>query len=584
MQFNTPEILRCHFESLPPAPGDGRGEGEPPVVDATSHYVVWTWIIAMLFCALAGPVCAEEWEVVYDGVDSAADNVPNHLRWDSALDDDWDDPPSTFRLNWPSPGFMTVDRVTRTLDHNKTGNIWIRDPILSHAAGFTMEVGVRLLPNSNLNAFSMTYLDNAGSFGVHLSPNQIKAGNLAAGGAGVTVARNTTDAQHIYRIVKLAGSRTIRVYVDDNPTPVITGSGDTNYATGSSPYLEYPRVLIGDNENNTIYNANYVMDFVRYRRGATAPGQTPPVFPPRVLPALPPPAPSGGSELWRTGYDGIGQPLSSGWIQGGGSTFFQQPGGIMELNTLATPGNARVDTVTGWSNQAGLTLEARIKVFSDSEEGGFNLAAMDSSGDTSLVLSTDKAQLMHFSVPVGAATVMMDTTDDFHIYRLTREASGLYWHLYIDDKPVAAIAHQHAGGTLLSFTRIWFGDIAYPVPANGAHVLIDYIRWHEGANAPPPLIAGDYDHDNDVDADDSAIWRRNFGSTSALAADGNGNGVVDAADYVIWRKRLGASASASQTAVPEPTTPLLLLLAITAVSTRIRLRFNRCQRERAAAL
>ena len=215
---------------------------------------------------------ADTWDIDYEGVDSAADDVANYLRWDSAIDDDWNQPNTSFKLNTPSPGFMSVDRVTNPADNNKTGNIWIRDPILANSVGFTMEVGVKILSNSELNAFSMTYLDDAGSFGVHLSPDQIKAGDLASAGTGSTIVRDTTDGFHTYRIVKLPNSHTIRVYIDNNPTPVMTSAGDSNYAVGSSPYLLYPRVLIGDNENNTSYNANYVLDFVRYHRGATCAG------------------------------------------------------------------------------------------------------------------------------------------------------------------------------------------------------------------------------------------------------------------------------------------------------------------------
>jgi hypothetical protein len=786
---------------------------------ALATSLVSTWIALFLLAACHRSAFGEYWDIVYDGMGSAADNVPNYLRWDSAIDDDWDEPPSTFRLDTPSAGFMSVDRATNAIDHIKTGNIWIRDPIFNHAAGFTMEVGVRLLPNSNSNAFSMTYLDNGSSFGVHLSPNQIKAGNLASGGSGVTTPFDTTNAFHNYRIVKLPNSHTIRVYVDDNPTPVITGAGDSAYVTGSR-YLKYPRILIGDNENNTIYNANYVLDYVRFRRGATAPGETPPEFPARVLPPLPPPAPLPGAattpvwqstfdstadgvndifngnsgktmigpaangrlqitswdnttnafspdkagrslgmtlggddsmsaqykfnwstlnsnttpayeavgflgqstspqtrqilgsllrhwksgndyfvavdaaagsvgntnfgyvsgspinlgpnallndyefrvhyngtthrlgldlmnamgtrlggqsvdldtdvpgllngntaqeigafalthvgwsdytgsfgnratvwkvdsltfddtatgafqtgaevgEVWMAGYDGVGQPMSLGWIQGGGNTFLQQPNGIMEFNSLASAGNARLDAFPTWADQGGITIEARLKVMPDSEEQGFNLAAMDSLGDTSLVLSPDKVQLMHFSVPVGAATVEMDTTDDFHVYRLTRRAGDLYWHLYVDDNPVAAIEYQHAGGTQLGFNRIWFGDIAYPIPDNGGHVLIDYIRWHEGANAPAPLpLLGDYDRDQDVDANDYDVWQQSFGSTSDLDADGNGNGVVDSADYVLWRNQLGAigtrasldanqDSDAQQALVPEPTSSMTIVI------------------------
>jgi len=445
--------------------------------------------------ALAGSVPSgnESWDVVYDGVDSAADNVFNFLRWDSAIDDDWNVSGSSFKLNTPSAGFMSVDRVTNPTDHNKTGNIWTRDPILSNAAGFTMEVGVKINPNSNPNAFSMTYLDNAGSFGVHLSPNGIKVGDLAAAGSGSTYSFNTTDASHVYRIVKDPNSYQVKVYVDGGSSPVAAGSGNSNYATGSSPHLTKPRVLIGDNENNPSYNANYVLDFVQYRRGSTAPGQIPPALSPRVLPAVP--AQPVTTENWTTGYDGVGQPMASGWIQAGGSYFIQQPNGIMELNGNA---NARLGDVAnsqpvdtpGWDNGQPITIEARLKVLPDSQQQAFNLVANDILGDTALVLSPDKVQLMHAYMPVGAATINMNTTDDFHLYRLVRDVDGLYWHLYIDNNPVASIDYQHSGGNLLGFSRIWFGDVAFPNPAANPHVLIDYVRWHEGAAAavPEPAI------------------------------------------------------------------------------------------------
>jgi PEP-CTERM motif len=519
-------------------------------------------------------LAVETWEVVYDGVDSAADNVPNYLRWDSAVDDDWNQVGgSSFQLNSPSPGFMSVDRVTNPLDHGKTGNIWVRDPILSDAAGFTMEVGVKIKPNSNTDAFSMTYLDDKGSFGVHLSPNRIKAGGLGAATSGNTVAFNTTGGIRTYRIVKLPNSRSISVYVDGNPTPVVTGSGTTGNAVGSSPFLKYPRVLIGDNENNPSYNANYTLDFVRYRRGATAPGETPPAFAPRQLPDFPASAAPGG-ETWVTGYDGVGQPLSSGWIQGGGSVFIQQPDGIMELNGV---GNARLDSVMGWNNQAGITLEARIKVLPDSDDGGFNLVANDQLGDTALVLSPGKVELMNAYSPVGKATIAMDTTDAFHIYRMTREANSLYWNLYIDNNPVATIANQHAGGNLLSFSRIWFGDINFPVPGNSPHVLIDYIRWYEGAQAPPlTTIIGDLNADGFVGIGDLNIilsnWNQNVpvGDWQQGDVAGIGDGFVGISDLnvVLANWNAGTPPPGLADAVPEPSTVCFVGLGAAAVLRR----------------
>ncbi|HEX3599224.1 MAG TPA: hypothetical protein VHU84_03725, partial [Lacipirellulaceae bacterium] len=59
--------------------------------------------------------------------------------------------------------------------------------------------------------------------------------------------------------------------------------------------------------------------------------------------------------------------------------------------------------------------------------------------------------------------------------------------------------------------------------------------------APQPL-AGDYDHNDVVDARDQVVWRQTFGQTGdSLDADGNADGVVDAGDYVVWRISLTQS-------------------------------------------
>lgn len=87
-------------------------------------------------------------------------------------------------------------------------------------------------------------------------------------------------------------------------------------------------------------------------------------------------------------------------------------------------------------------------------------------------------------------------------------------------------------------------------------------------------LAGDYDHDGNVDNDDYAVWRSTFGTnTGNRPSDGNGNGVVDAADYIIWRNNLGATVHAGAgfgEAVPELTSAAYLLqLAIAMFSTAI---------------
>jgi hypothetical protein len=72
------------------------------------------------------------------------------------------------------------------------------------------------------------------------------------------------------------------------------------------------------------------------------------------------------------------------------------------------------------------------------------------------------------------------------------------------------------------------------------------------------LMRGDYDGDADVDVEDYENWRRTFGSTSKLGADGNRNGIVDAADFVVWRDNTRPTLGSA--AVPEPRVFSLLIL------------------------
>jgi hypothetical protein len=71
-------------------------------------------------------------------------------------------------------------------------------------------------------------------------------------------------------------------------------------------------------------------------------------------------------------------------------------------------------------------------------------------------------------------------------------------------------------------------------------------------------LAGDYNHNSVVDAGDYVVWRKTFGSTTLLQADGSGptpgvpNGVVDEADYAYWRSNFGNTSPGSGAGEGQP--------------------------------
>jgi glucose/arabinose dehydrogenase len=112
-----------------------------------------------------------------------------------------------------------------------------------------------------------------------------------------------------------------------------------------------------------------------------------------------------------------------------------------------------------------------------------------------------------------------------------------------------------AGPTLLvEYTGIGYGTVAALAPGPDG---LYFSELYKDLDASSPIdpgarifrvryvnnIAGDYNIDGSVNAQDHAQFTKTFGSNLTLAADGNKDGTVDAADYVLWRKLAPAGGS-----------------------------------------
>jgi hypothetical protein len=127
----------------------------------------------------------------------------------------------------------------------------------------------------------------------------------------------------------------------------------------------------------------------------------------------------------------------------------------------------------------------------------------------------------------------------------------------------------------VTIMNLWlFGEnVSNTGPSNGQpHEMI--VKSFTYTPLPPAPIPGDFDENGEVDASDFQDWRENFGSTTELAADGNGDGVVNAADYTVWRDNLQSVASSLSESsslpqsIPEPNSLLTLLWIVVYICSR----------------
>ncbi|MCG8451507.1 MAG: hypothetical protein MI725_18225 [Pirellulales bacterium] len=119
------------------------------------------------------------------------------------------------------------------------------------------------------------------------------------------------------------------------------------------------------------------------------------------------------------------------------------------------------------------------------------------------------------------------------------------------------------GSSTFSNTTVAALGTVYDESANLQDLSFSYIRDNQSViNGLINYFAGDtadYDADGDVDADDLALWQRNYGQNAGSDSDNDFD--TDGYDFLAWQRQFGNGvgplASATAT-VPEPTTAVLL--------------------------
>jgi GH35 family endo-1,4-beta-xylanase len=124
------------------------------------------------------------------------------------------------------------------------------------------------------------------------------------------------------------------------------------------------------------------------------------------------------------------------------------------------------------------------------------------------------------------------------------------WTTQLDDLVVAP------DGTI-NFTGYW-GD--YVLTIDGQTYPLALAKGDTLYSVP--VAPGDYNSDGIVDMADYIVWRKSYGSSIDLRADGNGDLMVDDGDYNVWRTYFGHQYSPGggpSANVPEPRSLLAML-------------------------
>ncbi len=265
---------------------------------------------------------------------------------------------------------------------------------------------------------------------------------------------------------------------------------------------------------------------------------------------------------------------------GGDASAELLPGGTLKISSLktVTEGGAAFCYVADTADEIwqqdidfrdGFTVEMRVKVLQQTADEpravGVMASPVGSTAHAFLGIGADGQSWGNDAQPLGDSN---DNTDDFHTFRIVQLPGETTYYVWRDG---ILVANNLGDGYSYSLDRLVLGDIG---GLWAGEVEVDYLRFTSGTFAPvgSMSIVGDVNGDGMVDDVDAAMlaehWQTQSGGTWQMG-DFNGDGRVDDQDATLlaanWQVGMEPPSS-----VPEPSTVVLLLLGMIAMSMRRR--------------
>jgi len=180
--------------------------------------------------------------------------------------------------------------------------------------------------------------------------------------------------------------------------------------------------------------------------------------------------------MWTTQYNANELPTAAtpAWTKEGAfATEEISPAGILHIISDAVSGYGLYGRYSlNFSNSAGGTLEVKLKIVEADEEYDCYFLLRDGTKNHEVAITNTSVIL---SPNISPQTYSMNTTDDYHTYRLTGQGSTS--KLYIDG--ILRLTHTNPGSSAVN--GVEFGNVT----PTGSELLWDYVYYRtDGAFKP----------------------------------------------------------------------------------------------------